>query len=579
HQESFSKDLKDVDINSSKEFNNSKYVNIDTSEDSYEKSNNLEDVNMDFLEESNYSQENNDINFSEEFISDDSYLEHFTTISSESSNNLANTTNAYDDLINIIHHPHFNIHHVVKNIRRFKDWRHNLPLMPIYSRTVNISAKKTSSNSKNIKDTYYLSIKDIIWHVLNNPSLMKYMYFGPGCEVTNKTEYWHGSLWAESSLYGQDSIKINKHNIEKLGRIRAIIMSDNTLKLKVQKIIEYHELPKKFYNDDRQHRSQLGEQRINANRIDLVPKSLIKCWVLVSKSMQFVFKHSYSEDDYMNLQQILETEVRILTQVFEEFVNLPNLNINAHLALHAQTYGNLINIAVGIKEMVHRIFKSIVPRTNCKNIELDLLKCYTTLFAIRHLIDGGIDSRSSSSIFQENELNDDEVFSQTEYMSKIKLRKKISLVNQKEMVLSQINSSEFKSELMLSYQDFGQNAALINKSISFYQNITYLIENEYGIIEKCSLSLGDIVTIEEEEEEESFAMIKAIFRHKSNDGHFYAFIMIDWFENTGQINNLLECPIYKIQSTNNKKWRRVFPLSVVDNTKKVHFVHNCLLEG
>ena len=47
--------------------------------------------------------------------------------------------------------------------------------------------------------------------------------------------------------------------------------------------------------------------------------------------------------------------------------------------------------------MVHRIFKGMVPRTNCKNIELDLLKRYTTLFAIRHLMDGGINNRSSSN--------------------------------------------------------------------------------------------------------------------------------------------------------------------------------------
>jgi hypothetical protein len=46
--------------------------------------------------------------------------------------------------------------------------------------------------------------------------------------------------------------------------------------------------------------------------------------------------------------------------------------------------------------MVHRIFKGMVPRTNKKNIELDLMKRYTTLFAIRHLIDGGIDKRFSS---------------------------------------------------------------------------------------------------------------------------------------------------------------------------------------
>jgi hypothetical protein len=63
--------------------------------------------------------------------------------------------------------------------------------------------------------------------------------------------------------------------------------------------------------------------------------------------------------------------------------------------MHAKTYGTLINTQCGIKEMVHRIFKAMVPRTNRKNIELDLLKRYTTLFAIRHLVDGGIDQRLS----------------------------------------------------------------------------------------------------------------------------------------------------------------------------------------
>ena len=43
--------------------------------------------------------------------------------------------------------------------------------------------------------------------------------------------------------------------------------------------------------------------------------------------------------------------------------------------------------------MVHRIFKSMVPKTNRKLIELDLLKRYNTIFAIRHLTDGGIDKR------------------------------------------------------------------------------------------------------------------------------------------------------------------------------------------
>ena len=66
--------------------------------------------------------------------------------------------------------------------------------MTIFSRPVKVLTKKTSSNSQNFKNSYYLLIKDIIWNVLNNPSLMKHMYFEFSQEVINKSEYWHGNL-------------------------------------------------------------------------------------------------------------------------------------------------------------------------------------------------------------------------------------------------------------------------------------------------------------------------------------------------------------------------------------------------
>ncbi|GES99540.1 hypothetical protein GLOIN_2v1487024 [Rhizophagus clarus] len=87
---------------------------------------------------------------------------------------------------------------------------------------------------------------------------------------------------------------------------------------------------------------------------------------------------NFTLDSYDELQKCLEEEMKILPKVFPEFANLPNLHINIHLLVHARTYGTLINTQVGIKEMVHRIFKR-----------------YTTLFAIRHLVDGGADQRLS----------------------------------------------------------------------------------------------------------------------------------------------------------------------------------------
>ncbi|GET61096.1 hypothetical protein GLOIN_2v1776429 [Rhizophagus irregularis DAOM 181602=DAOM 197198] len=108
------------------------------------------------------------------------------------------STNAYEDLVDIIMRPEFNRDHIVKNIRRFRSWRERLPLPSISAKSISISSKKTPSTLKDSKMAYQLSISDIIWNVLNNPSLLKEMYFGAGVDSKTKSEYWHGTLWAES---------------------------------------------------------------------------------------------------------------------------------------------------------------------------------------------------------------------------------------------------------------------------------------------------------------------------------------------------------------------------------------------
>src|ERR1044072_122795 len=105
------------------------------------------------------------------------------------------STNAYEDLADILHNTNFNPTHVVKNVRRFQKWRERLPLLPISARTISISSKKTPSTFKDSKTAYQLSISDIIYYVLNNPSMFMHMYFGPGIYSETKSEYWHGTLW------------------------------------------------------------------------------------------------------------------------------------------------------------------------------------------------------------------------------------------------------------------------------------------------------------------------------------------------------------------------------------------------
>ncbi|KAF0559567.1 serine/threonine protein kinase [Gigaspora margarita] len=450
--------------------------------------------------------------------------------------------------------------------------------MPMYSRPINISTMKTSSKSNKIKKCYYLSIKDIIWNVLNNPSLMRHMYFGPGQEVTYKLEYWH-------EIYNTGDFIYYQENGIRLERIQAIVLANEILKLRIQKIIKFGELSKNIQSSNYQVSSQSEEvwqqlrnyfvlgfvpfggsfdefirlfimkikflesdqlmniqgqeywviaslgvvtadllqendlagvkrhsankgcrtcqvskehftnndldfknlsryqhitnsqfheialsksiqeqgqkefievwktfeyplhwehlpNPINANCTDLVSKSLIKCWILVAKSAQLVFKKSYSTDDYKNLQRCLETESQILTQVFPKFENLPNLHINNYLPLHAHTYGNLVNTSVGTKEM-HLIDGGVDIRISKSNQGfVNILQDFKKLFSDWFIT-------KTNNFIQLDQDIDIEVHSQIEHIFNIKLKKRIRLQYLEEKVPCQINNSEFRSELYL----------------------------------------------------------------------------------------------------------------------------------
>lgn len=92
----------------------------------------------------------------------------------------------------------------------------------------------------------------------------------------------------------------------------------------------------------------------------------------------------------------------------------------------------------------------------------------------------------------------------------IHLKKRISLKNIKEFVKFFPSNSHFKTELSISYNEIGLHAALINSSITWYEMASYVTENAFGNKEKVCLKLGDVVTIQDEEYSESFAMTDPI---------------------------------------------------------------------
>jgi len=136
------------------------------------------------------------------------------------------------------------------------------------------------------------------------------------------------------------------------------------------------------------------------------------------------------------------------------------------------------------------------------------------------------------------------------------------------------NLPNFKSELFLSFADIGLNSALVYSQMSWYELATYTVEESDGIFSKIHLHIGDIVIIQEEDHGECYAIIKGIFKYKGNDDKYYVFITIDWFDDTNRIHNVLKCPLYRIQSIQDTRWRRIFPISIIDRVQKVHFVYD-----
>jgi hypothetical protein len=127
----------------------------------------------------------------------------------------------------------------------------------------------------------------------------------------------------------------------------------------------------------------------------------------------------------------------------------------------------------------------------------------------------------------------------------------------------------FQAELALAYEDLGDHSAIPNRSPSFFEYASFFIKEDNDIVQYC-LYVGDVVSINMEELIDRYAIIRIIFCHQKNDRRF-AFIVIDWFEDTNQTK--LGCLVYRLRKINN--YRKIFSISVVSTVNTVHFVHNC----
>ncbi|UZO16412.1 uncharacterized protein OCT59_007800 [Rhizophagus irregularis] len=131
---------------------------------------------------------------------------------------------------------------------------------------------------------------------------MEHMYFGPVINSEEKSEFWHGNLWGESPLFGQHEILISEvlyrsgdfvyyhddNGQKKLGRLRSILKNhDGYYQLRIQKILEYSDLPGNLKGLSRQRRSITSEVWLQDERFLIIMTSQI----LEKVTILMMFQH------------------------------------------------------------------------------------------------------------------------------------------------------------------------------------------------------------------------------------------------------------------------------------------------
>ncbi|CAG8725213.1 33868_t:CDS:2, partial [Gigaspora margarita] len=314
---------------------------------------------------------------------------------------------------------------------------------------------------------------------------------------------------------------------------------------------------------------------------DALQLTMLMPFILSSRCCGALFQVKLTQNDLNNLQNLLIEEHCTLLELFPDDFNL---YINFHLIQNCKNYATLVNSNCAVKEMVHKIFKQDVLKTNRKNIEFDLMQRINVLQAIRYLIDGKTDDwfneinvrdrlrrwYMTEDLHPEN-ISEEGIVSEDIRIINIQVWKQLTHSEIQSLQLTNHidDNSTLKNGLFVAYAEYMQQRKYIKiHTIKLYQYIRYMLLNDNReFYAHIKLHIDDVVIIKEEKEE-SYAIIRAIFTHKYNDGLIYTFVWIDWLKNIERTDALLECPIYERQGESDTRWYRIYPISILNDIPK-----------
>ncbi|UZO06434.1 uncharacterized protein OCT59_026756 [Rhizophagus irregularis] len=284
----------------------------------------------------------------------------------------------------------------------------------------------------------------------------------------------------------------------------------------------------------------------NLRRNQVVDK-LCYLWILFAKLVALVFKKTYSEAEIKNLNDLIIQWADLILKIFPSISRLPNFHIIRHFNIHIQNFGPLVNMAVATKEMVHRIFKSVIPHSNKKNIEFDFFHYHNLLQTLRYLLDGGVDSRyNNTTQFNFKELLKDQCvrnFLDNWYISPLQfdLESDSSLTCMTENYINLCVQSPLKkcdlkkddletflnddlfAELGRAYEeDLNNIEHLTSRKVKYYKRDVVDVLEDITPLGNISQNATDMVT------RVSYARIKAIILHQKGQLQV-PFLFLDWF--------------------------------------------------
>ncbi|RGB21749.1 hypothetical protein C1646_678324 [Rhizophagus diaphanus] len=118
------------------------------------------------------------------------------------------------------------------------------------------------------------------------------MYFSPGKKVERSQEIWHENIWKESPRFRCAPIKINgvsyncsdfvvyRESSNRIGRILVIVEVDGELKVTIQRVLQFIELPGNLQSNDRRERSPrevwLFDQNMENALVEVELQTIIK---------------------------------------------------------------------------------------------------------------------------------------------------------------------------------------------------------------------------------------------------------------------------------------------------------------